>query len=86
MTYYYFYNNGWPPETGEWILLISFLTSVLTIFIGVISSCNTLVYLTENLPNTYIAAKGRHANPVGTIIIDLLTLRLENPEELSSVY
>ena len=86
MTYYYFYNNGWPPETGEWTLLISFLTSVLTIFIGVISSCNTLVYLTENLPNTYNAAKGRHANPVGTIIIDLLTLRLENPEELSSVY
>ena len=88
----YFSLYGWPWTTNELALSASFLSSIVIFIIGIIripSIFITLVYNRSHsgmLPNITNVAKDRQANPLGTLIIDLVFLKFENHQRCHSVY
>ena len=88
----YFSLYGWPWTTNELALLVSFLSSCIIFIIGIIRLPNTYLTLAYNmshsgkLPIITNVAKDRQANPLGSLIIDLVFLKFENHQRCHSVY
>ena len=89
----YFSLYGWPWTTNEVALSTSFLSSCAIFIIGIIRLPNTFITLVYNkshsgamIPNITNVAKDRQANPLGTLIIDLVFLKFENHQRCHTVY